>query len=402
MAEGRWFRMDLSIVIPTYNERDNVRLIVTEIQQVLAVQGCLYEIIFVDDSCDDTPQVLEELSRQYSEVRYIHRNDKKGLATAVVTGFHQSRGKNIVVMDCDLQHPPALIPLILKRLSEADIVIPSRFVAGGSDGGLSLWRKAVSWVARVIGRVSISKIRDISDCTGGYFGLRRKVIKKVKLDPIGWKILLEVLVKGDYRTVHEIPYSFAVRDRGVSKMGIREQWNYLRHLTKLVKSSPEDRRFYSFCLVGSLGVAVNMLALTMALQLFPAAKIAASVIASFIAMVHNFLWNEGVTWKTRHQAGAGPRLAQFIKFVVVCGFGIGLTALFVRAFLGLGLSIYFGQLTGIIAATYWNFTINDRWTWSGATTRVKPLVTQEYIGKLSWREAPGPIGTVLGQKRGTK
>ncbi len=275
-------------------------------------------------------------------------------------------------------------------------------MAGGSDGGLNLWRKLVSWVARTIGRLSIAKIRDISDCTGGYFGLRREVIAQAELDPIGWKILLEVLVKGDYHTVHEIPYSFAARDRGASKMSSREQWNYLRHLAKLVAGSPEDRRFYSFCLVGALGVVVNMLALTIALQLFPAAKIAASVTASFIAMVHNFLWNEGLTWKTRQQTGIKPRTAQFIKFVLVSGFGIGLTAVFVRIFLGLGLSIYFGQLTGIIAATYWNFTVNDKWTWSAVTARSKPQVTQEYVGKVAWPEEAGLIGKVLGQKRGTK
>ncbi|MDR3588357.1 MAG: glycosyltransferase family 2 protein [Negativicutes bacterium] len=400
--EGRCFLIDLSIVIPSYNERENVRLIADEIRQVLASQDCRYEIVFVDDSSDDTPQVLDELSRQYGEVKYIHRSGEKGLATAVVTGFRQSRGKQIIVMDCDLQHPPALIPLIVKRLSEADVVIPSRFVAGGSDGGLNLWRKVVSWVARTIGQLSVSKIREISDCTGGYFGLRCDVIRQAELDPIGWKILLEVLVRGDYRTVHEIPYSFAARDRGASKMSIREQWNYLRHLAKLVAGSSEDRRFYSFCLVGALGVVVNMLALTVALKLFPEAKVAASVVASLVAMIHNFLWNEGVTWKTRQQAGIRPRTAQFVKFGLVSGFGIALTAFFVRAFLGLGLSVYFGQLTGIIAATYWNFTMNDKWTWSGAAARIKPVVTQEYVGKVAWTEEADLVGKVLDEKRGTK
>lgn len=395
-------RMELSIVIPTYNEQVNVRLITAEIQKAMIAQDGSYEILFVDDSSDDTPKVLEELSRQFSQVRYIHRSDEKGLATAVVTGFRQSRGKYIVVMDCDLQHPPALLPLMVKRLAEADVVIPSRFIAGGSDGGLNIWRKAVSWVARTIGRMSISKIRGISDCTSGYFGLRREVVEGVSLDPVGWKILLEVLVKGNYLTVHEIPYSFAVRDQGVSKMSAREQWNYLRHLARLVAGSPEDRRFYTFCLIGSLGVVVNMLALTAVLKLFPAAKILASVAASFIAMVHNFLWNEGVTWRTRQQIDQGSRLVQFVKFLLVSVFGIVLTAVFVRAFLGLGLSIYVGQLTGIIAATYWNFTVNDRWTWSGAASSMKPVVTQEYVGKVSWPEGAAQIGKVLGQKRGTK
>lgn len=182
--------MELSIVIPTYNEADNVRLIADRIQRVLSGKTASYEILFVDDSIDHTPAVLAELSRKIPQVNYLHRKGKKGLASAVVAGFNRARGSLIIVMDADLQHPPELIPLILKRLVKADIVIPSRFISGGSDGGLNGLRKLVSWTARMIGRISITRLRDISDCTGGYFGLNRSVIAAAKLNPIGWKILM--------------------------------------------------------------------------------------------------------------------------------------------------------------------------------------------------------------------
>lgn len=379
--------MNLSIVIPTYNEKDNVSVIASRIKNVLEQTSYSYEILFVDDSSDDTPVILDNLSLENPEVRYLHRTNARGLGSAVVDGFSLAKGDYIIVMDADLQHPPDLIPLILKRLSTADIVIPSRFIDGGSDGGLNPFRKLVSWTARMIGRISIRRLRDISDCTGGYFGLCRSVIKDANLNPIGWKILMEVLVKGSYNTVHEIPYSFVARDAGESKMSLKEQWNYLRHIFSLVSSSPEDRRFYSFCLVGSLGVLVNIAALGILLGFFQTSGLAASVSASLIAMVHNFWWNDNVTWKGFKQPVLWRRALQFPQFVLVCGLGVAVTAFFARLFISLGWNIFIGQLIGIIVSTYWSFLANNRWTWPCANRQTgseqKLIVTQEYISKLS-------------------
>lgn len=379
--------MNLTIVIPTYNEKDNVCVIAEKIKNVLKKSSFSYEILFVDDSSDDTPVILENLSHELPEVRYLHRTEARGLGSAVVEGFRLAKGDYIIVMDADLQHPPDLIPLIMKRLSTADIVIPSRFIDGGSDGGLNLFRKLVSWTARIIGRISIRRLRDISDCTGGYFGLCRSVIKDASLNPIGWKILMEVLVKGSYNTVHEIPYSFHARDAGESKMSLKEQWNYLRHILSLVSSSPEDRRFYSFCMVGTLGVLVNLAALGVLLGIFQTSGLTASVSASLIAMVHNFWWNDNVTWKGFKQPVLWRRALQFPQFVLVCGLGIAVTALFARVFLSFGWNIYLGQFIGIAVSTYWSFLANNRWTWSSSTCQKgnerKLVVTQEYISKLS-------------------
>lgn len=233
--------LQLTIVIPTFNEQENVRIIAARIRSVLAVQDYNYEILFVDDSRDHTPAVLAELAQNWPEVRYIHREGQRGLASAVVEGFRHARGQYIVVMDADLQHPPDLIPLIIKRLCQADVVIPSRFITGGSDGGLSPLRRLISWTARGIGRLFIGRLRHISDCTGGYFGINCAVVAEVPLDPIGWKILMEVLVKGKYQTIHEIPYVFTARDAGESKMNFREQWHYLVHVMRLVRYSASNR-----------------------------------------------------------------------------------------------------------------------------------------------------------------
>ncbi|MCZ8516495.1 glycosyltransferase family 2 protein [Paenibacillus filicis] len=372
--------MELSIIIPTFNERENVRKITNRIMDVLRPIGCSYEIFFVDDSRDDTPTVLEELSKNHHEVKYLHRQNGRGLGTAVVEGFKRTQGNFIIVMDADLQHPPELLPLIYRRLLQGiEVLIPSRFVEGGSDGGLNWFRKLVSWTARTIGRISIKRMRDISDCTGGYFGLHRSVIEGVTLDPVGWKILMEVLVKGKYQTVHEIPYSFEARDAGTSKMSTIEQWNYLKHIFKLVWSSPDDRRFYLFCMVGALGVLVNLMVLKLLLIIFLIHSLAASIGASCVAMLHNFLWNDNFTWKEKKQPIMWRRVLRLPQFIVISGVGIGITAAFAWLASWIGINIFLGQLAGIIVATSWNYLANNKWTWeaSKSNRKAKITVTQE-------------------------
>lgn len=140
--------------------------------------------------------------------------------------------------------------------SGADIAIPSRFIPGGDDGGLNIFRKIVSYTERKIGSIFIEKLRRFSDNTSGYFMFKKEIINNFELDPIGWRILIEILVKADYNKVIEIPYSFHARNAGEYKMSIKEQINYLKHIARLLKNSPSDLRFISFCLVGLSGVFI--------------------------------------------------------------------------------------------------------------------------------------------------
>lgn len=374
--------MDLSIIIPTFNERNNVRILAAKITSLFQEKHFSYEIIFVDDSQDDTPIILEEVCQQYKNVKYIHRNNERGLASAVVNGFLHSQGNHIIVMDADLQHPPELLPLMMKRLAKCDIVIPSRFTPGGSDGGLNVLRKLVSGVARGIGYLFIKKLRCISDSTSGYFGFKRSVIEQVDLNPIGWKILIEILVKGNYQTVHEIPYSFVAREAGQSKMNFTEQWNYLKHIGKLMMYSPDHRRFYTFCMIGTLGVLVNLVCFYMFLNFLAMEELISSVNSSCIAMIHNFLWNHKVTWKGHKQQVLWKRMMQFPQFALICSLGIAIITLSTQTFYFLGWNIYAGQLTGIAVSTLWNFSANSKWTWSAAHPETshdkgKLIVTQE-------------------------
>lgn len=358
--------MLVSIVIPTYNEQDNVRTMASRIASAFSTLPALqYEIWFMDDSVDATPTVLEELAQSDAHVHYVHRTGVRGLGHAVVEGFSMAKGDYLIVMDADLQHPPELLPTIVTRLHEGmELVIPSRFVPGGSDGGLNLRRKLISWIARTIGRLALSPLRHITDCTGGYFGLHRSVVREVQLNPIGWKILIEVLVKGNYKSVHEVPYAFLEREVGLSKMSVREQLRFLQHITTLVRQSPDDRRFYIFCLVGALGTILNLVVMSGLLHYTALHGLIASVFASLIAMLHNFIWHRTVTWRSRKDTARLHSGWQAPLFVVISCVGIAITALFVHIFVLLHTSILLGQLMGIVVATVWNYVANNRWTWS--------------------------------------
>jgi dolichol-phosphate mannosyltransferase len=359
--------MDLSIIIPTFNERENVRIISQRIKASLKDLPLSYEIWFIDDSKDETPQVLKQLSDSSPEIHYVHRENARGLGTAVVEGFSRARGKYLIVMDADLQHPPELLPSIVENLQQGfEVVIPSRFVKGGSDGGLNAFRKMVSWTARVMGQIALKRLRHISDCTGGYFGVDKKVLNEVQLDPIGWKILMEVLIKGRYSRVSEIPYEFVDRNAGESKMSLKEQWNYLRHICKLVWSSPEDRRFYLFCMIGFMGLLVNLSAFSLLFYHLKLDPIVSSVLSCFIAMLNGFFWNDLVTWRGRGAAGKRQRLKRFMRFLSVSLIGIAMTTLTLKLFLVLGWHELLGQFAGIAIATFWNYFANNHWTWASA------------------------------------
>lgn len=223
----------VSVVIPTCNERDNINPLLRRLRQ--AMEGCSYEVVFVDDSTDGTDRLIQAVAATDARVRLFHREGERGLATAVVAGFRLARGEQLVVMDADLQHPPELIPVMLEVMTRtgADIVVPSRYVAGGSTSGFAWLRKVMSMVARWLAYWFVPAARMTSDPLSGFFLVRRKVVEGVDLTPVGWKVLLEVLAKGRYLAVHDLTYAFRARNAGLSKLTLRQQWEFLQHLARL-------------------------------------------------------------------------------------------------------------------------------------------------------------------------
>ncbi len=225
----------LTLVAPTRNEAENVAGLVRELSK--ALDGIAYELLFVDDSDDETPRAIREAMRGDRRVRLLHREDGQrvgGLATAVVAGIHQARGEFVCVIDGDLQHPPALVPTLLTAAQDADVVVASRYIAGGSSAGLGgVTRQVVSRGSRAAAVALFPRLRHCSDPMSGFFLFRRAVVEGVELRPYGFKILLEILVRGHWSRLTEIPYTFKERAAGASKADVSQGAAYLHHLSEL-------------------------------------------------------------------------------------------------------------------------------------------------------------------------
>ena len=223
----------LSIVVPTYNEAENIRELIERTE--VSLKGLDFEIIVVDDSSPDgTAEIAEELGKAHGNVKVVKRPKKMGLASAVLEGVKAARHDFVAVMDADLQHPPELLPKLLEKAREGyDVVIASRYIEGGGVEGWGFWRKLISKGAILLAHMLFPKARAVKDPMSGFFLFKRDVVKDIKLELLGYKLLLEVLVRGRYDKVAEIPYVFRKREKGESKLGLREIFDYVVLLLKL-------------------------------------------------------------------------------------------------------------------------------------------------------------------------
>jgi len=227
-----------SLVIPTYNEATSIGKVCQEIVSVLDKVPYDFEIIVVDDnSPDGTWKIVEDLAKQNSKIKLLRRMQERGLGSAVVSGWKVAQGEILGVLDGDLQHPPEVLEEMIRQISnhqEIDIVVASRYIAGGKILDKNPWRILKSRLAIFLGSVLIPGIfRLVKDSMSGYFVLRRKVIEGKPLAPIGYKILLEVLAVGNYRKVYELPYTFALRAGGRTKCSWKQQVISLIHFIRL-------------------------------------------------------------------------------------------------------------------------------------------------------------------------
>jgi dolichol-phosphate mannosyltransferase len=222
----------LSVVVPTYNESGNIHPLVGRI--VKALGGVDFELIVVDDSTDGTERILQELARDAGYLRIVHRLGRRGLASAVADGIALALGDVVCVLDADLQHPPEAVPALVDALerTHADLAIASRYIPGGGYQ-FTAARRAVSRVATTLARILLTRARSISDPVSGFFAFRRSVVGGVRLRPIGYKILLEILVRGRVSRVVEVPYRFQARHADQSKLTMRQNLAFVRHLLAL-------------------------------------------------------------------------------------------------------------------------------------------------------------------------
>lgn len=291
-------KVELSIITPSFNEEGNIQGVIKRISR--ALKGTRFEILVEDDSTDSTPQKVRKLEEKYP-VRLFHRDeDKLKLGPAVLHGFAHASGKYLCVIDSDLQHPPEKIPEMLAKAKEtgADVVVASRYIKGGSAEGLGgVVRKAVSIATKFLAYLVIDPSRKTSDPTAGFFLFKRELIQDIKLQPIGYKILIEVLSRANPKKVADIPYRFETRTENISKSTFKQGLLVLQHFWKLFWEVPWCGRFIKFAAVGVSGVAVNLGVTAIAKELAGFTDFESWTSGIVIATLTNFLLNNYFTWK---------------------------------------------------------------------------------------------------------
>jgi dolichol-phosphate mannosyltransferase len=316
---------DLSVVVPTYREAENLPELVARVHQATEAAGISAEIIVVDDNSPDaTRSVCAELAERFP-LRLLVREHERGLSSAVIAGMRLAKGDVLLCMDADLSHPPEMVPTLYRAVADpgdeaepaGDFAVGSRYVpGGGTDAGWGLGRwlnsMAATWLAR--------PLTSVRDPMAGFFALRAETFRSAAatLDPVGWKIGLELIVKSGARRVIECPIHFRDRTRGESKLSLREQFNYLRHLRRLYGHRyPNLTWFALFAAVGLSGMAVDLAAYAALLKVLPLP--AAAALAIWTAMTWNFLLNRHVTFG--NVTPRRPWQWQYLAYCASCLFG---------------------------------------------------------------------------------
>ena len=301
--------MDLTVIVPTFNEGPNVAELLRRLGSSL--EGREFEVVFVDDSTDDTPDIIRVVAAGVDfPVRLIHRDEPvAGLGGAVLEGFRAADSRWCLVMDGDLQHPPEDIPRMLDRAAagDVDIVVASRYVAGGTAGGLAnATRTAVSRASTVLTKSMFPrKLHGCTDPMTGFFLVDRDAIDLDSLRPRGFKILLEILARRQLR-IGEVPFAFATRYAGESKATFTQGIRFLTQLTML-----RFGRMSAFALVGGVGAIANLVIMWGLIRL-GMGYIPAAIIASEVTIIGNFLLLEYLVFRDM-RADSGSMWMRFIK-----------------------------------------------------------------------------------------
>ena len=381
--------LQLSIVIPTYNEAENIIDLLESIKKNIG-NSVLAEIIVVDDnSPDGTGKLVDSYIKKnvsnnlngstLVSVRTIHRKQKEGLIQAVLQGIEFSFGEHVLVMDADFSHPPETIPKIIEKLQKNDncIIVASRYIKGSSIEGWTLKRRLLSLGANSIARLSLN-IGNIKDPMSGFFAFRKNSIKNIQFNTKGYKILLELLVKDRKNKVIEIPYVFTDRKIGKSKMDYMTALHYLQSIWKLYRhgknanlNSQEEGKnsikFFSkagrFFTVGASGLLINYL-VSVLLSSGLLAKlwyIESTSIGIIISITSNFILNKIWTFGDR-DFSPKHTIKQYLLFLIICSLGaslqLGLVYLLVESKVSYELSL----LLAVIAASVSNFVLNKKLT----------------------------------------
>jgi dolichol-phosphate mannosyltransferase len=387
----------LTLVIPTRNEAGNVPRLVRELGE--ALRGVDYRVVFVDDSTDETPAVIRTLSEEDGRISLIHRASAEqdgGLSTAVATGMDAvaNESEYTCVMDADLQHPPEKVRELLEkaRSTGADAVVASRYVRGGSYAGLpGPLRKAISVGSKYLARIVFKEARKTNDPMTGFFLVRNEAISGIQFRPMGFKILLEILVCVPELRVAEVPLNFRARNAGVSKASLRQGLEYLAHIISLFWYVPSAGRFWKFALVGASGVLVNLLTLITLVEYFNANPAVAWIVAVGLSILSNFLLNNAFTWRdVRHSSRIHFLLRGALAYpVAIIALGANFAVYYpIIKYISADFPYYaIAAFLGIVAGTSANFILSSRFVFRPpAPKKLDPKAPPEAIAREAREE----------------
>lgn len=367
-AEIDTYGVELSIIVPTFNERDNVCALVGRLESCLA--PICWEVIFVDDdSPDGTADLVRQIGRRDPRIRCLQRFGRHGLSSACIEGMLSSSAPYLAVIDGDLQHDETLLPRMLETLrsGDIDIVIGSRYVSGG---GLGDWDHTRATISRFATRLSKLVLRaDLTDPMSGFFMIRREAFHEVvrQLSGIGFKILVDIFASSPQPwRFKELPYQFRNRQAGESKLDNRAAWDYLLLLLDKMIGHVIPVRFVAFALAGGVGVAIHLLVLFLLLKGLHVGFVTSQSIATVVAMMSNFALNNMLTYRDMRLKG-WQWYRGLVSFVLVCSVG-ALANVSIASFLfEKGNFWLFSALVGIIVGAVWNYAVTGTYTWKKPT-----------------------------------
>lgn len=347
----------VTIILPTYEEVESLPSLLEAIADVQTNALPNLQLIIVDDNSDDGTEALIK-GMDLPWVQLIVRRHEKGLSTAVIRGLQEADSEFCIVMDADGSHPATVIPKMVHALtSGADFTVGSRYVPGGStEDGWGVLR----WVNSKAATIMARPFTTVKDPMSGFLGLRHATFVTAKnLDPVGYKIGLELIVKCGCKNVVEVPIDFRTRQLGESKLTLRVQWEYLQHVIRLLRyTHPKFVSFFTFAAVGLSGLGVYILAAMLTTSMISTSWIAITL-AIWIAMTWNFVWDRKYAfWDARNRS----IISQYFGFVLICSVGAIANYIITHWIVGqshaVPLAALAGGLTGSIIGITFNYVFN--------------------------------------------
>jgi dolichol-phosphate mannosyltransferase len=356
--------LELSVVIPTYKERQNIAPLLAALQAGL--QGINWEVIFVDDhSPDHTADEVRALALSNPRVRILERIGRRGLSSACIEGMMASPAPSLAVMDADMQHDETALPEMLRLLQEKhlDVVVASRRIKGGSMGEFARERVRLSDLGSRVSRLVCNC--DVTDPMSGFFVVNSEFFRAAvpRLTGTGFKLLVDILASSPRAPrIAEVPYRFRKRLTGESKLDVNVELEYLFLILDKMLGRYLPTRFLLFVVVGSFGLLIHLSILAIFHFLDSAAFAKGQVVATLSAMLFNFFLNNVVTFRDRRLKGWA--LARgLVTFYVACTVGVLINLSFADRLLAAGLPWYLAGISGVAISSFWNYGVNTIVTW---------------------------------------